>query len=85
MSASDSFASATFGTLQSVTSTWGGANIMVDTAEFSAITIAGSPAAEDVVTLQLLRSATDGSDTFTSDAEMLGVTLYITTDAATDA
>ena len=81
----DSFASATFGTSQSVTSTWGGANVMVDSPEFSAVTIAGTPAAEDVVTLQLLRSATDGSDTFTSDAEMLGVSLYITTDAATDA
>jgi len=51
----------------------------------SAITIAGSPAAGEQTYFQLLRLASDGSDTFTGDARVLGIRLFFTTDAANDA
>lgn len=51
----------------------------------SAITIGSSPAAEDWVVFQVKRNVSDGSDTLAVDALLLGVTLYITTDAANDA
>ena len=51
----------------------------------SAITIAGSPAAGEITYFQLVRLATDGSDTFTGDARVLGIRLFFTTDAANDA
>ena len=51
----------------------------------SAITIAGSPAAGEITYFQLLRLASDGSDTFTGDARVLGIRLFFTTDAANDA
>ena len=52
--------------------------------ESSAFTIDGSPAANDTVFFFFRRNATDGSDTLTADAKLIGVELYITTDAAVD-
>jgi hypothetical protein len=51
----------------------------------SAMTIAGSPADDDICFFQLYRDAADGSDTFTGDARLLGIKLFFTTDAANDA
>ena len=51
----------------------------------SAITIAGTPAAEDVVFFLVSRDPTAGGDTFTGTARLLGIRLYITINAATDA
>ena len=51
----------------------------------SAMTIAGSPADDDICFFQLYRDAADGSDTFTGDARVLGIKLFYTTDAANDA
>lgn len=54
--------------------------------ETAAITIAGSPAAEDLVIFQVLRKADDATnDTLAVDARLHGVTLYITTDSENDA
>lgn len=75
-----------FGTAQTVTdankSTAYDVNI---TAATGAVTIAGTPAAEDWVVFQVYRDATNGSDNLAVDALLIGVTLYFTTDATTDA
>ena len=55
------------------------------TAVSGAVTIAGSPADDDYTFFQLYRDAADGSDTFSSDARVLGIKLFYTTDAANDA
>jgi len=55
------------------------------TAESSAMTVAGSPAAGEQSYFQLFRKAADGGDTFTGESRVLGVKLFFTTDAANDA
>jgi len=55
------------------------------TAESSAMTVAGSPAAGEQTYFQLYRDAADGSDTFTGECRVLGIKLFFTTDAANDA
>jgi hypothetical protein len=74
-----------FGTAQQVADTGGTTNTIYITAETSAITIAGTPAAEDLVTFQVKRVPSDGSDTMAIDARLHGVTVYITTNASSDA
>jgi len=54
-------------------------------AESSAVTIAGSPAAGEITYFQLFRDANAGGDTFSADARVLGVKIFFTTDAANDA
>ncbi len=54
-------------------------------AESSAMTVAGSPAAGEQSYFQLYRDAADGSDTFTGESRVLGIKLFFTTDAANDA
>ena len=54
-------------------------------AESGAVTIAGSPAAGEITYFQLFRDANAGGDTFTSDARVIGVRIFFTTDAANDA
>jgi hypothetical protein len=54
-------------------------------AESGALTVNGSPAAGEQTYFQLYRAATDGSDTFTGDARVLGIKIFFTTDAANDA
>ena len=51
----------------------------------SAMTIAGSPADDDYTFFQLYRDAADGSDTFTGECRVLGIKMFYTTDAASDA
>lgn len=74
-----------FGTAQQVADTGGTTNDIYVTSATSAITIAGTPAAEDWVVFQVKRVPSDGSDTMAIDARLHGVTLYYTTDASTDA
>lgn len=74
-----------FGTAQTVTDTGGTTNDLYTSAESSAITIAGTPAAEDVVFFRLYRKAADGADTMAIDARLHGIVLYITTNRDTDA
>ena len=54
-------------------------------AESSAMTVAGSPAAGEQTYFQLYRDAADGSDTFTGESRVLGIKIFYTTDAANDA
>lgn len=70
-----------YGTAQSVTDTLITAYDMHVTSESSAITIAGTPAAEDVCFFKLIR---DVADTLTVDAKLIGIKLFFTTSAATD-
>lgn len=74
-----------FGTAQQVADTGGTTNDIYITSATSAITIAGTPQAEDWVMFQVKRVPSDGSDTMGVDARLHGVSLYITTDASTDA
>lgn len=76
---------ATYGTAQSVTDTGGTTNDLYRGPESAAITIAGSPASEDMVFFRVYRAATDGADTLDLDAGLLGIVLYITTNAPNDA
>lgn len=50
----------------------------------SAITIAGIPAAGDLVCFQINRTVADGGDTLGVDATLLGVALFFTTNAVDD-
>lgn len=74
-----------FGTAQTVTDSGGTTNDIYITSATSAITIAGSPAAEDYVVFQVYRNATSGSDTLNVDARLHGVTIYYTTTSLSDA
>jgi len=81
----DDFASTTLGTAVTATQTGGSTERQYITSESSAMTIAGSPAKGDTVYFRLGRLPTDGSDTLNVDAYLLGIRLYYTTDADTDA
>lgn len=74
-----------FGTAQTVTDGVTAAGDLMQSAETSAITIAGTPAAGDLVSFQVYRDAANGSDTLAVDARLHGVVLIYTTDAANDA
>ena len=70
---------------QVVTDTLLTANDMHITSESSAITIGGTPAQGDVVYFEVTREVANGSDTLAVDAKLIGIMLYITTNAITDA
>jgi hypothetical protein len=53
-------------------------------AESSAITVNGSPAAEDWVYFEVLRDVSDTNDTLAVDARLHGVKIHYTIDAGTD-
>lgn len=74
-----------YGTAQTSTDTGGTTNDLYTSPESSAITISGTPAAEDMVFFRLSRVTGNGSDTMAIDARLHGITLYITTAAETDA
>jgi len=74
-----------YGTAQTVTDAGGTTNDLYASAESSAITVGGSPAAEDMVFFRVARETGNGSDTMAIDARLHGITVFITTDAETDA
>lgn len=74
-----------FGTAQTVTDAQTAQGDLMQTAETSAITIAGTPAAGDWVCFQAYRDADAGGDTLAGDARLHGVTLFYTSDATNDA
>ena len=51
----------------------------------SAITIAGTPAAGDLVYFQIYRDTADGNDDLNRDAKLIGIKLHYTSEAGTDA
>ena len=76
---------AAFGTAVLVTDTGGTTNSIYVTSDTAAITIAGTPAAQDWVVFQVYRAVADAGDTMAIDARLQGVQLFYTTDAANDA
>ncbi len=81
----DDAADTAFGTAQTVTDGVTAANDIMKSAETSAVTIGGTPAEGDMVVFQVYRDAANGSDTCTVDAKLIGVELFVTTNAANDA
>lgn len=71
-----------FGTEQTSTDTGGTTNDSYQGPESSAITIAGTPAAGDLVMFRVHRDPANGSDTMAIDARLHGILLYITLDTA---
>lgn len=80
----DDAGDAAFGTAQTSTDTGGTTNDIYQGPTSSAITIAGTPAAGDLVMFQIARNPSDGSDTMAIDARLHGVTIFFTVNAATD-
>lgn len=62
----------------------GTANDQLTTNESSAITIAGTPAENDICMFRILRDVSDAGDTLTVDAELQGIVLFFTTNAGND-
>lgn len=81
----DDAADTAFGTKQTVTDTGGTTDDIYITSESSAITIAGTPAAQDWVVFQVERTVGDAGNTLGIDARLHGIQLYYTTDAGNDA
>lgn len=73
-----------YGTAQTSTDTGGTTNDLYTSPESSAITVAGTPAAGDMVFFRLSRVTGNAGDTMAIDARLIGITLYITTAAETD-
>jgi hypothetical protein len=73
-----------FGTAMTVIDTAQNVSLM-QSAFTSALTIAGSPAAEDLVVFKFYRDAASGSDTYASDARLVAVRIKYTVDTGNDA
>lgn len=73
-----------FGTAQTVSDTGGTTDDIYISPETSAMTVAGSPGAEELVVFRIYRDPSDGSDDLAVDARLHGVKLHYTTDANTD-
>lgn len=73
---------AALGTAQTVTDTLITANDLHQTAFTSSITIAGTPADEDIIFLRVRRDPTDVADTIGADVRILGIGIEYTIDAA---
>lgn len=74
-----------YGTAQTSTDTGGTTNDLYIGPESSAITVGGSPGSQEMVFFRVSRVTGDGGDTMAVDARLHGITLFITTDAGTDA
>lgn len=73
------------GTAQSMTDTGGTTSDLYVSPTSSAITIGGTPATGDSVLFEISRAPADGSDTMAVDAYLIGVDLFYTINASTDA
>jgi hypothetical protein len=74
-----------YGTAVAVTDTGGTTNDLYTTAESGAVTIGGTPSNEDMLFFRVARDPANGSDNMAIDARLHGITLYMTTNAETDA
>lgn len=73
-----------FGTAVEAQDTGGTTDDIYISPETSAMTVAGSPAAEEYVVFQVYRDVSDAGDNLAVDARLHGVKLHYTTNAATD-
>jgi hypothetical protein len=69
-----------YGTAQEVTDTGGTTNDLYVSPPTSAITISGTPAADDMCAFRVYRDPANGADTMAIDARLHGVALFYTTD-----
>ena len=69
---------ATWGTIQTAVDTGGATSAVYISPATAAITIAGAPAAGQLVQLRIKRDPTDASDTLAVTADLLGVMLTFT-------
>jgi hypothetical protein len=76
---------ANYGTAQTSIDSGATASTQYVSPESSAITIAGTPAAGDLIFIELRRKPADGSDTLNVGAGFYGARIQITTNADTDA
>lgn len=74
-----------FGSQVNVTDAAGTANTERNSATSAAVTIGNTPAVADGIYLQITRVTGDGSDDMAADAKFKGISIHITTNAATDA
>jgi hypothetical protein len=79
----DDAINAAMGTAQTSSDTWLAQNDLHVGPESSAITIAGTPAAGDLVVFEVSRVV--ASDNMTGDARLIGLMLYVTTNAFNEA
>jgi len=81
---------------EAIDASWGTAVVVTDdvqgaagelyiTAESSALTIAGTPAAGDLCFFRVFRDVSDANDDATEDARLIGIKLFYTTDRHNDA
>jgi len=54
------------------------------TAESSAVTIAGSPSTDELCFFRVFRDVSDANDDMAEDARLIGIQLFVTTDAGED-
>jgi hypothetical protein len=76
---------AAFGTAQTVTDAFIAANDLHITSTTAAITASGSPAEGDLLVVEVYRDADAGGDTYTQLARFIGLRLFYTANAGTDA
>jgi hypothetical protein len=81
----DDAVDAAFGTSQLVTDAVTGVGDIMESALTAPITIAGTPAPDDLVVLRLYRDATHAADTLAADARLVAVRIHYTADAGNDA
>jgi len=82
--ANDDALDTAFGTGIVVTDTGGTTDDLYIAAESAAVTVAGSPGAEEWVVFQIYRDVSDAADDMAIDARLHGIKIHYTTDAATD-
>lgn len=79
-------ADASWGTAVVVTDdAQGAASEILVSAESGPVTVGGTPAAGDICFFRLFRDVGDANDDMTEDARLIGIKLFYTTDADTDA
>lgn len=76
---------AAYGTAQEVADTGGATNVLYVSAKTSAMTVAGTPAAEDLVAFRVYRAPADAADTMAIDARLMGIKVYYTTNSLDEA
>jgi hypothetical protein len=80
---------------EAIDASWGTAIVVTDdaqsaagelyvTAESAALTVGGTPAANDLVFFRIFRDVSDANDDMTEDARLIGVRIFYTTNAGTD-
>ena len=82
--ANDDALDTAFGSAVTVADTGGTTNDIYITAETAAMTVAGTPGAEEYVVFQVARVPANPSDTLAIDARLHGVKIHYTIDTAKD-